>query len=192
MDDHDELSFEREYWGNCCNTFDEDQKHYVYARYMGLQRSHYSFELNALSVLDIGGGPSSMLLKCKGLQRGLVIDPIKYPSWTTQRYQMHNVDVRVMPGELVDDERGWDEVWIYNCLQHVHDASKIIENARKSAPTLRIFEWIDIPPHEGHPVHLTKEYLDTCIHQHFQGESGTVRLAESGCYGHAYYGVFTA
>jgi hypothetical protein len=182
----DDLEFEKNYWGTCVNTFDEDQKHYVYAEYMGLSRTHYSFDVENKSILDIGGGPSSMLLKCINLKRGKVIDPIWYPKWTRQRYASHNIDVKIQSGEDIKED-GWDEVWIYNCLQHVSSVEKIIDNAKKAASTLRIFEWIDIPPHEGHPIQLTKEYLDACIG--LPG-SGTVDLAHSGCYGRAYYGVF--
>ena len=57
------MSFESEYWGDCCNTYDEDQKHYVYAKYMGLMAVGYSFSMSGKSVVDIGGGPTSMLLK---------------------------------------------------------------------------------------------------------------------------------
>ena len=53
-DHHDDYEFEKDYWGNCANTFDEDQKHYVYARFMGLTRSHYSFPVNGSSIIDIG------------------------------------------------------------------------------------------------------------------------------------------
>lgn len=182
----DELDFERSYWGSCVNTFDEDQKHYVYARFMDLPRHHYSFDAQDRSILDIGGGPSSMLLKCINLRKGKVIDPIEYPEWTRQRYLAHSIEVEVNSGENAD-EQGWDEVWIYNCLQHVHDVAKIIDNAKKAAPVLRIFEWIDIPAHEGHPIELTRQYLDSVIG--LPG-SGVVTLSESGCYGRAYYGVF--
>lgn len=178
--------FEKEYWGNCANTFDEDQKHYVYARYMGLIQQHYSFDVGNKSILDIGGGPSSMLLKCINLKNGKVIDPIQFPLWTKLRYNSHNIDVEVEYGENVS-ETGWDEVWLYNCLQHAVDASKIILNAKNSARVLRIFEWIDIPPHEGHPIELTKRNLDEWIG--LPG-SGVVTLAEQGCYGKAYYGIF--
>lgn len=181
-----ELDFEKNYWGNCANTFDEDQKHYVYARFMGLKQLHYSFDVANKSILDIGGGPSSMLLKCINLKHGKVIDPIDYPKWTKLRYESNNIDVEVLSGEDVN-EKDWDEVWIYNCLQHVESVEKIIDNAKRSAKVFRIFEWIDIPPHEGHPIELTKEYLDDCIG--LPG-SGTVYLSESGCYGKAYYGVF--
>ena len=182
----DELDFEKKYWGSCVNTFDEDQKHYVYAKYMGLPRHHYSFDANGKSVLDIGGGPTSMMLKCNNLKRGKVADPIDYPEWTKLRYKEHNIDIEVNSGENVDEE-GWDEVWIYNCLQHVESVEKIISNARKAGKILRMFEWINIPPHEGHPIELTKQYLDNVIGTN---NSGVVQLAESGCYGTAYFGVF--
>jgi hypothetical protein len=49
------LDVKAAYWGDCTNTFDEEQKHYVYARYMGLGRKHYSFDAQGRRVLDIGG-----------------------------------------------------------------------------------------------------------------------------------------
>lgn len=186
MENKNDLKFESEYWGDCTNTFDEDQKHYVYARYMGLQQEHYSFNVFGKTVLDIGGGPTSILLKTKSLKEGLVCDPLKYPEWTRLRYLEKNINVKIIRGEDVVEE-GWDEVWIYNCLQHTDDPAKIINNARKSAKVLRIFEWIDIPPHEGHPQMITKEFLDQCI-----GQAGnTVQLAEKGCFGRAYYNIAT-
>jgi hypothetical protein len=100
--------FEKSYWGDCCNTFDEDQKHYVYAKYMGLTREQYSFIVGNKTILDIGGGPSSMLLKCKDLKAGCVIDPIEYPQWTKMRYSIKNIDVVVARGEdiILDEKNG--------------------------------------------------------------------------------------
>lgn len=179
--------FEAAYWGTCGNTFDEDQKHYVYAKYMGLDRRHYSFDVHNKSIVDIGGGPTSMLLKCVNLSYGKVIDPLTYPDWTYARYKHCGIHYSIQRGEDYTNPRlRYDEAWIYNCLQHVDDARLIIENAKRAAKTIRIFEWVDIPPHEGHPIELTKDFLDDCL----GGQGETVVLAESGCYGKAYYGVF--
>ncbi len=187
----EDYKFEEDYWGNCCNTFDEDQKHYVYAKYMGLQREHYSFPVHNKIIMDIGGGPSSMLLKTKGLKRGTVVDPIAYPQWTVDRYKLMNITVVIMPGEDIAKNglalRHYDEVWIYNCMQHAIDPEKIIKNAFAAAPILRLFEWIDIPAHDGHPHELTEANLNKWI----GAKGSTVKLAEQGCYGTAYYGVFT-
>jgi hypothetical protein len=183
MTEHD---FEQQYWGTCVNTFDEEQKHYVYAELMELPRQHYSFVLPNISVVDLGGGPVSMMLKCQGLRSGLVVDPIEYPVWTQQRYREHRIDVLTMPAEDFG-RTGFDEAWIYNCLQHTEDPERIIHNALRAAPVLRIFEWIDIPPHDGHPHELTAENLRAWIGQ----QSGSVyEYQRQGCYGRAFGGVF--
>lgn len=180
-----DLKYEQEYWGNCCNTFAEDQKHYVYGKLMGLNQNWIYFHINNKSVLDIGGGPSSMLLKVYDLVKGKIYDPIEYPKWTVDRYNSKNIEVVVDYGENIN-ESGWDEVWIYNCLQHVTDPEKIIKNALKAGKILRIFEWVDIPAHEGHPHMLTEENLNKWIGQ----EGRVTSLNAEGCYGKAYYGVF--
>jgi hypothetical protein len=73
-------------------------------------------------------------------------------------------------------------------MQHAIDPGKIIDNAKKAAPVLRLFEWIDIPAHDGHPHELTEASLNEWIGQ----KGNVITLAESGCYGKAYYGVFQA
>lgn len=183
-----DYEFEKSYWGDCCNTYDEETKQFVYAHLMGLSRNHYSFDAKGKSILDIGGGPSSLLLKTFNFKRAKVIDPIEYPQWTRDRYAFKNIEHSCDIGENVD-ETGWDEVWIYNCLQHVIDPQKILENAKKAARTLRIFEWIDIPAHDGHPHELTESSLNGWISAGPQ-KGQVIWLHESGCFGKAYYGVF--
>ena len=121
------------------------------------------------------------------LKKGKVIDPISYPNWTLERYKAHNIKVEVSRGEDAK-EVGWDEVWFYNCLQHTDDPGLIIKNALKAAKVLRLFEWIDIPAHEGHPHELTQQNLDAWI-----GAKGNVTLLNhSGCYGKGYHVVHTS
>ena len=184
-----DYTFESNYWGDCCNTFDEDQKHYVYARYMGLKQVGYSFDVEGKTILDIGGGPTSMLLKTINLgHRATVIDPLRYPKWTYERYVAKGIlalDIRGEDLMIKHFARGYDEAWIYNCLQHTDDPELIIQNALSAAKTLRIFEWVNIPPHDGHPIELTKEKLDQWIGK----EGKTIQLGESGCYGTAYYNL---
>jgi hypothetical protein len=182
-----DYTFESAYWGDCCNTFDEDQKHYVYARYMGLKQVGYSFDVAGARIIDIGGGPTSMLLKTINLApRSLVVDPLHYPDWTYDRYSAKGIDSLVVRGEDIF-EQGYDECWIYNCLQHTDDPERIIKNALNAAKTLRIFEWVDIPAHDGHPIELTSAKLDAWI----GNEGQTIHLAESGCFGKAYFNTYT-
>jgi hypothetical protein len=191
-----DLEFEKSFWGNCCNTFDEEQKHYIYAKYMMLDRVAYSFNVNHKKILDIGGGPCSILLKSINLQYGAVCDPIQYPQWVMDRYKIKGIDFILSKAEQckqidlgisipnTDLHTFWDEIWIYNCLQHTDDPENIVRRAVKRCMTLRIFEWIDIPPHEGHPHCLTEANLNEWIGKK---PGGVVELAEGGCFGRAYY-----
>lgn len=180
-----DFDFEKSYWGDCTNTFDEDQKHYVYARHMGLNIQHYTIAIPPLRILDVGGGPTSMMLKTDNLIEGKVWDPIQYPQWTIDRYSCKNISVCHRYGEELD-ETGWDEVWLYNCLQHTHDPSKIIQNCLKAGDTFRIFEWVDVPAHDGHPQVLTRDLLDEWI-----DVKGFVTYMNNhmGCTGFAYTAV---
>lgn len=179
--------FEAAYWGSCVNTFDEEQKHWTYARCMGLDRAGYSFDVRGASVIDIGGGPVSMLLKTVNLGRGLVVDPLEWPPWVYARYAAGGIEAMVLCGEDLDSGPGWDEAWLYNVLQHTDDPAKVVANARRAARLVRLFEWVDIPPHEGHPHMLTvaglREWLDTD-----RGDVGD--FAADGCYGRAFFGAF--
>ena len=127
-----------------------------------------------------------MLLKTINLGAGLVVDPLEYPDWTYMRYMAKGIYGIIARGEDVIEE-GFDEAWIYNCLQHTDDPELIIKNALRSAKTLRIFEWVNVPPHDGHPIELTKEKLDQWIGK----EGQTIQLAESGCFGKAYFNIYT-
>ena len=57
------------------------------------------------------------------------------------------------------------------------DAQQASIEAKKAAPVLRIFEWLDIPAHDGHPHELKKEKLDEWI-----GQSGQVSNVSAGAY----------
>lgn len=185
--------FERNWWGNCANTYMEETKQIVYASRMGI-RAHeadgkYPNFTTPKRVVDIGGGPTSMLLKSSTLEYGAIVDPCDYPDWTVERYRSAGIDVFKHPAE---HDLGWsndfDEAWIYNCLQHVEDPKKIIHNARQYAPVVRIFEWIDIPPHEGHPHMLTAYDLADWLDGH--GAGMVEIMDEYGCVGTAFYGKF--
>lgn len=177
--------FEKEFWGDCANTYGEETKQFVYADRMGMVWNNYVIDLAGKSVLDIGGGPVSLLLKCVNFRMAGVIDPIEYPSWVYSRYATHRIRTRVQPGEEIVS-RGWDEVWIYNVLQHCRDPQKVIDKAKGAGKVLRIFEWIDFEPSPGHPHMLTEADLNEWI----GGIGQTELLNEKGCYGKAYYGVF--
>lgn len=187
MSDFDETAW----WSDCANSLHEEQKQIVYAQRMGLRAEWGGahppeYDLNGRSVIDLGGGPVSLLLKCRNRGRCVVVDPGDFPSWVAARYFHCNIDFWHGQAEEIDDGPHFEEAWVYNVLSHTADPARIIQRARESADVLRIFEWIDFDPYPGHPQRLTKAGLDEWI-----GGSGfTVELNESGAVGRAYYGVF--
>lgn len=182
-----DLNFEKSYWGNCANTFHEEVKQLIYAKLMGLEFSEsHTIDAQNKSIIDIGGGPVSLLLKTINLKTGTIIDPLVYPKWIYERYCAAGLNYSIVGGENFSLNHNYDECWIYNCLQHTQDPAKIISNVKKISSVLRIFEWIDIPAHDGHPHELKQEMLQEWI-----GQSGNaMTLSQQGCFGKCFYGVF--
>ena len=189
----DAQKFEEQFWGNCVNTFSEELKQRVYADYMGLPLVRtgphgFGYDLRGKRILDIGGGPVSILLKSVNCT-GSVVDPCRFPDWVSLRYATNNIAFYRRAGEDVDyfPRHSFDEVWIYNVLQHTDDPGKIIANAKHCAPRLRIFEWVDLPAYPGHPQEITQAKLETWI-----GMPGKVTefRGENECHGKAFHGCF--
>jgi len=186
---------EQEWWGDCSNTSGEEGKHRRYAELMGLSsyripmEGHFglAFDLEGKSILDVGGGPVSMLLKAKNRGRSVVVDPGGWPDWVLERYQAAGIEYIQKRAELVSPgELGtFDEVWIYNVLQHTGNPEHIAKMCLSHAPLVRVFEWVNVRADRLHPQVLTKEGLDRWF-----GTSGTVSEFDNGSAApQAYYAV---
>jgi 2-polyprenyl-3-methyl-5-hydroxy-6-metoxy-1,4-benzoquinol methylase len=183
-------SWEQEWWGDCVNSLNEELKQLTYAQKMGLVRSPsaktpYRFDLGGLSVLDIGGGPVSLLLKCINFSRAKVVDPLRQPEWVLERYKLKGVEYEQKKGEKIAEE-GWDEVWTYNTLQHCENPKVIIENGKKAGNLIRIFEWLDVPIVDGHINNLTESNLNEWL----EGIGKVEQLNNPPAMGKAYFGIF--
>ena len=190
---NDAQEWERQWWGSCQNTYGEEEKQLLYANRMGLRphhdgRSPYNFDLNGRSVLDIGGGPVSLLLKCTNYAEAFVADPCEYPEWVDMRYKAAGIEYGRIPGESIR-VTGYDEVWLYNVLQHTQDPEKIIRNAQRAGRIIRNFEWIEtrISINEGHPHSFTEAQFNDWL-----GGEGKVETlnGQANCWGKCYYGIF--
>jgi len=186
----DAQGWEQKWWNNCSNTFGEEFKQLLYASRMGLiftpnNSTPFRIDMQGKSVLDIGGGPISLLLKCVNV-RGKVIDSLEFPQWVIERYKSAGIEFERIKAESMS-ETGWDEAWIYNVLQHVESPEKVITNTRQAAKIIRISEWIGTSVNIGHPQILTEEKLNNSL----RGE-GKVEMftGQNGCKGKGYYGVF--
>jgi len=184
-------NFEKNWWGDCINTYGEEEKQIVYAQKMGLKffhngKSPYNIDLTGKSVIDIGGGPASLLLKSIRDKSCTVVDPCEYPDWVKKRYEEARIVHFQEKGENISLIVHYDEAWIYNCLQHTDNPAIICENALKVAKIVRIFEWVDTGVHEGHPHNLTKQKLDFWL----GGEGKVEMLNHYTLKGNSYYGIF--
>ena len=155
------------WWGHCEDTQNEEMKQRFYGRCMGLdtylERNGLLIErynLRGRSVLDLGGGPASLLLRCQNRGRGTVVDPAHWPDWVYGRYRAAGIEYVSAPAEDVELTGWYDEVWLYNVLQHVRDPQAVVATAKRYGGTIRVFEWLDVPESEQHPHRFTKEQLD--------------------------------
>jgi hypothetical protein len=184
--------FEIGWWGDFLNTYGEEEKQIVYATKMGLRwfhngKSPYNIDLGGAHILDIGGAASSLLLKCLNRGECIVIDPIPISQWAKDRYSSGKIDFLPYQGERdVQWGNAFDEVWIYNVLQHTEDPAKICANARKWGKIVRVFEWIDTHTNDGHPHELTEKNLNEWL----GGQGKTDVLKQHTLRGKCYYGVF--
>jgi len=184
-------TWEASWWGDCLNTYGEEEKQIVYAKRMGLRfyhnkKSPYNIDMQGKAVLDLGGGPTSLLLKCDNLGPSVVVDPLEVPDWVKSRYELAGIVFSQVPAEDITLS-GFDEVWIYNCLQHTRAPSKIIKNALRAGGIVRIFEWVHTAKNEGHPHAFVPATLDQWLGG--EGKRETLK-GEAGCFGDCYYGVF--
>jgi len=191
MINQNNLTWESSWWGNCANTLGEELKQLQYAKGMGLKFHHngkspYFIDMQGKSVLDIGGGPCSLLLKCENLGYNLVLDPCEYPQWVYNRYTCANINYIKMSGEEFVSTDNFDECLIYNVLQHTDNPELILSNAKKVSKIIRIFEWVDNGVSEGHPQDLKEELLNKWL-----GGIGKVEYINTNeCKGKCYFGVF--
>lgn len=188
-------NWEHNWHGNCVNSFHEEEKQLVYAEKMGLvkistPKSPHNFNLENKRILDIGGGAYSLLLKCLNIGAdSFVIDPLmdRHPLWVKERYKSLGINTLSLKGEDIDSFLPiFDEVWIYNVLEHTEDPEKIIQNAQKISKLIRVFEWLDTRINEGHIHSLSEEKMNFWL----QGFGQTEQIARGGAYGKCYYGIF--
>jgi hypothetical protein len=127
-------------------------------------------------------------LKCEDFSRAVVADPCAYPEWVYMRYESADIGTMQLAGEELDQLSlyTFDEIWIYNVLQHTMSPETIIKNALSLGKIVRLFEWIETGTAKGHPNDLN----ETDLNKWLGGIGKIEQLNEGGCVGKAYYGVF--
>jgi hypothetical protein len=188
---------EAEFWGDCydMNALGEIVKQTTYAREMSIYEEYGDasgdLDLDGASITDIGSGPWSLLLRCYNTGKLTAVDPIPWPASVIRRYQIYGIEFIQKGGEEVGNLPIADEVWIYNCLQHVEDPIKVIENAKKIGRRIRIFEWLNTAVDQFHLHTLTSDMLMAAFAGAAVERTRTVSLT-GRCQGTAFVGSFIA
>lgn len=156
-------TWEKSWWLSCANTFQEESKQIEYAKRMGLvvtgsAERYPIIDFHNQTVVDVGGGPVSLLLKGINL-KGTVVDPLDIPQWCKDRYKAAGIEFIQQKAEDYC-EGHYDIGLIYNCLQHTENPKKIIENMKKMCGVIYIHEWLDTPISDGHIQTITRKDLD--------------------------------
>lgn len=156
---------EREHHAYSVNDFDK-----YYAQYFDCYRQYFahlgiSFDLRGKSVVEIGGGPYPALPYCLNYEYGYIVDPIEYATYSIfsdSRIKLRTItDLPKLVGPV-------DEVWLFNCLQHVEDPNVILKWCVQYGKTIRYFEPINLPTDSMHLHTLTPELFDPYFHNTMQ------------------------
>jgi len=192
----EELAF----WNSPGAELGEQLKQLTYAKYLKLDFIHdgnspYVIDKTGLNILDVGGGPVSLLLKTIAAQK-VVVDPCLFPDWVDDRYSSNGILYYQQSGEkkmLKKYDSSFDEVWLYNVLQHTQDPEKIFDNIHKvliNGGVFRFLDWVDTPTNVAHPISLSYEKLSEWLAKYYDQPLLKTEINENGAVGKIAYGVF--
>ena len=190
---------ELEFWNTPGAELGEQLKQLTYAPYIGINFYHdgnspYVIDKSGKTVVDIGGGPVSMLLKTNAKSK-TVVDPCNYAKWVDDRYTTNDIKWVKKPAEDFN-ATSVDEFWLYNVLQHTTSPQQIFTNIYNSlvkGGVFRFLDWVETPTNVAHPITLTAEDIHVLLLQAGFEEPlvKTDQINSNGAVGKIAYGVFT-
>jgi len=128
-------------------------------------RDHFGIDVDTdlvgKKILESGGGAHPSTSICSGLKNALNVEPNynNFPEEVKNYLKSKNVECVSIGFEDYTGRAKFDEVWFFNVLQHVRDPSLQIENAKKIANTIRVFEPIDTATNNEHPHSLSVAFF---------------------------------
>jgi hypothetical protein len=119
-------------------------------------------DLVGKKILECGGGCYPASYFCVGLKKIINVEPLydKFPDSVKQKLLSKKIESISVPFEDYNTKTKFDEVWFFNVLQHVRDPIMQIENAKKIAKTIRVFEPINTPVNNEHPHSFNLEFFE--------------------------------
>jgi SAM-dependent methyltransferase len=149
------------YWQRAGCVWGEFDKQIKYFQHMKLWEDFGApdFELNmqGKSVLDVGCGPASGLMRMFNASLLTGVDPLEYGAAARRRYAAFGIDYRVANAENLEPLNlgVYDLALCYNVLQHPERPDLICKELMKHAKEIRLCEWLGIPTDSEHLWTLT-------------------------------------
>jgi hypothetical protein len=110
--------------------------------------------LHGKRIIEIGCADVSALTCCTGFGQSVIIEPMP-SSYLVKSVEDLDITLYQEPAETLKLDGEYDEVWLFNVLQHVINPDQIIQNCKKWAHTIRYFEPINTAICEVHPHAFT-------------------------------------
>lgn len=134
---------EAEFHGDPKGNAYEERKRLKYASMLGINTLALA---NRPRVLDMGSGPQGLVGSYSSFlgQGSAALDPLEFEEDHEQAYRDAGITRIVCAAEDLETEEHWDEVWIYNVLQHVKDPLALLAKAREVSDKIRIWEWCNV------------------------------------------------
>ena len=116
-------------------------------------------------ILDVGGGPKSLLLNTVGAGFSVVMDPVDYLAYIPnlkELFDSKKIQFRCCTIEDSNRSENFDEVWCYNVLPHTSTPNEFLSSLIlkvKDGGILRIMEPMH-EPYEHHPTKVTSDILN--------------------------------
>lgn len=132
---------------------------------MIILKDHFNLDLeNDLvnkKVLEVGGGAYPSVFHVTGLSKAVCVEPNfdNFPEHVRDKFESAGIEGLSIPFEEYKSRSKFDEVWFFNVLQHVRDPFLQIENAKKIAKTIRVFEPIDTEINNEHPHTFSETFF---------------------------------
>jgi hypothetical protein len=119
-------------------------------------------DLVGKKILECGGGCYPASYFCTGLKKVVNVEPLydKFPDIVKQKLLSKKIESVSIPFEDYTTKIKFDEVWFFNVLQHVRDPIMQIENAKKIAKIIRVFEPINTAINNEHPHSFNLEFFE--------------------------------
>lgn len=124
--------------------------------YMQLFGYDIEKDFQGKTILEIGCGMFPTALWATGKKKATVVDPLtKQFSMDVHHYWNDN-NIFAVPEkfEYWNRTEFFDEVWLFNVLQHVFDPELLLERLKGSGSNVRVFECVDVPADDKHHPHM--------------------------------------